>query len=328
LSVAVAGTMRADLSWGNVTGETRFDVQRSPDGKTGWLTIAATQPDVTVYSDVSVPTSQPYFYRVVAVGSGGSSAASNVVGTGADVSAYDSADISATPTGRTTVVDVDTAFDVAGGGGDVNGGSDRFRFVYRQLTGDFDVRVRLESLDKASDWTKAGLMARQGLNAGSRNVFVMATPDVHGYRISSRLSDGGATLVTGTVGGPAAYPNAWLRLRRVGPNFGGYRSSDGVHWFIIGSRTVNMPATLYFGMAVTSHNTAATATAKFRDLSNVLASAPVTAPVETLAGVDVGAAVKAGSTRAILNGEDYDLLATPDLGLESPTGRRAYGTSL
>jgi fibronectin type 3 domain-containing protein len=275
LTVAVAGAMRADLFWGNVAGESRFDVQRSRDGKAGWLTIAATMPDVTTYSDVSVPTSQPYFYRVVTVGPGGGSPASNVAGTGAQVSAYDSADINAIPAGRTTVVDADTAFDVTGGGADVNGSSDRFRFVSRQITGDFDVRVRLESLGRASAWTKAGLMARQGLGGGSRNVFVLATPDVNGYRISSRVSDGGSTLVTGTGGGAAAYPNAWLRLRRVGPVFTGYRSSDGVHWFVVGSRTIDMPARLYFGMAITSHNTAATATARFRDLSDVRDAGPV-----------------------------------------------------
>jgi len=229
------------------------------------------------------------------------------VGTQSVVSAFESVDINAAPAGGTTVVDADTAFDVTAGGADINGAADRFRFVHEQLTGDFDIRVRLESLSKASAWTKAGLMARENLGPGSRNVFVLATPDVNGYRISSRLSEGGSTLVTGAAGAAVAYPNTWLRLRRTGGTFTGYRSTDGVNWFVLGSRTVNLPATLHFGMAATSHNTAATATAKFRDLSNV--PKPDPQPVERLVGIDVGGAAPAGATSVVRQGSDYDLTA-------------------
>ena len=274
LTATVAGAMRTDLAWSNVTGEARYDVQRGRDGQTGWLTIAATMPDVTRYSDVSVATGGRYFYRVVAVGNAGPSAPSDVAGTGAEVSAYRSVDISAVPAGSTTVVGADTAFDVTGGGGDINGAADRFRFVYREVTGDFDVRVRLQSLTHTHEWTKAGLMARQDLSSDSRNVFMLATPGENGFRISSRFSDGGTTLVTG-AGGAVSYPNTWLRLRRTGATFTGYRSSDGVNWFFVGSRTLSLPERVYFGMALTSHDTRATATAKFRDLSDVPDRGPV-----------------------------------------------------
>ena len=73
----------------------------------------------------------------------------------------------------------------------------------------------MASLEKANAWTKAGLMAREDLTGGSRNVFVLATPDVNGFRMSSRLSPGGSTLVTGTTGS-VSYPNTWSRSQARG----------------------------------------------------------------------------------------------------------------
>jgi hypothetical protein len=75
-----------------------------------------------------------------------------------------------------------------------------------------------------------------------------------------------------------------VRLRRVGSVFVGYRSTDGVNWVQVGSRNISLPETVYFGMAVTSHNTTRTVTAQFRDLGDVAPAAPasparVAAPV-------------------------------------------------
>ena len=119
-------------------------------------------------------------------------------------------------------------------------------------------------------------MARAGLSAGSAHASLVATPDVMGHRFSTRFSDGGSTLSTGT--GVVSYPNTWLRLKRTGDTFSGYRSTDGVNWTLVGSRTVDLPDTVYFGMAVTSHNPAATVTAQFRDLGDV-GPAPAAKPI-------------------------------------------------
>jgi len=93
------------------------------------------------------------------------------------------------------------------------------------------------SLEKANAWTKAGLMAREDLTGGSRNVFVLATPDVNGFRMSSRFSPGGSTLVTGTTGS-VSYPNTWLRLKRVGTSITAFFGTDGVTWTTAG--TINL----------------------------------------------------------------------------------------
>ena len=69
--------------------------------------------------------------------------------------------------------------------------------------------------------------------------------------------------------GPVTFPNAWVRLQRVGDVITGYRSTDGSTWTKVASTTiVGLAQTVYLGMAVTSHNTTASTTAQFRDFGN------------------------------------------------------------
>jgi hypothetical protein len=116
LTLTIVSGTRSDLSWSNVAGESAYYVQRSSDGRGGWLDVGYATPDVTTFSDVSVPTDDPYYYRVLALGPGGFSQSSAVVTTAPVTSAYSSADIASTPAGQTTVVAPDTAFDIVAGG--------------------------------------------------------------------------------------------------------------------------------------------------------------------------------------------------------------------
>ena len=66
----------------------------------------------------------------------------------------------------------------------------------------------------------------------------------------------------------------WVRLVREGNLFTAYRSTDGVDMVVRRHRTRSRwPSTVYVGLAVTSHNTSATATATF---TNVTARAATT----------------------------------------------------
>jgi fibronectin type 3 domain-containing protein/regulation of enolase protein 1 (concanavalin A-like superfamily) len=277
-ALAVVSGMRSDLSWGNVLGETAYYVQRSPDGRSGWLDVGYATPDVTAWSDVSVPTDEPYYYRVLALGPAGFSAPSDVVTTVKQVSAYSSADVNSTPAGRTTVVAADTAFDVVAGGRNIYGTSDGFRFVYKPMTGDFDVRVRLTSLAAVVSTTKAGLMARESLSADSRNIFSHATASSGELRYSKRTATAGETTLVGS-GVKGTYPSVWLRLRRVGDVFTAFGSTDGTTWVQTGSDTLAMGNTVFVGMAVSAQSTTATTTAKFRELTEATpAPLPPAAP--------------------------------------------------
>ena len=155
-------------------------------------------------------------------------------------------------------------YTLTGGGLDIGGTSDQFFFTYQQLTGDFDMRVRVLNLNPSDAWAKAGLMARASLEAGSPSAAALASPSVSGCFFESRSATNGTTSTTGSF--PVNYPNTWLRLQRVGNQFTGYASFDGQNWSLLGSVSITIPATIYFGMAVTSHNVNQATTTQMGDL--------------------------------------------------------------
>ena len=172
------------------------------------------------------------------------------------------------------------AMRVSGNGYDIWNNNDGFHYVYRQVTGNFDIKVRVESLMGADWWSKAGIMARISTNAGSRFIDVIVTPSNGQNNVSVQWRDtenGGCGSIHGGNGGPAIpppYPNAWLRLQRIGSVFYGYWSSNAVDWNLYASRDTAAfggayPDTILVGLAVVSHNQPSltnNAVAEFRDL--------------------------------------------------------------
>src|SRR5258707_553747 len=109
----------------------------------------------------------------------------------------------------------------------------------------------------------------------------MATPSISGCYFQSRTATNGTTTLSGSF--PVNYPNTWLRLKRVGSVFSGFAGTDGQNWTPLGTMTAAMANTLYFGFAVSSHNSGQIATAAFRDFGTVVApGASPALSVETL----------------------------------------------
>jgi regulation of enolase protein 1 (concanavalin A-like superfamily) len=182
---------------------------------------------------------------------------------------------------------------VAGSGANIWGTSDEFRFAYRQITGDVDISVRLESIEDAQTWSKAGLMIRETLSANSRNAYLTLIPG-SGVFMQSRASQGGSTArLTGRAG---AAP-VWLRLVRRGNQFTSYLSSNGTSWTTAGTVTNNMAAAAYVGLAVTSRADSVITTATFTNLRVGLGSGTTTLPAPW-ANRDVGSPALAGSASA------------------------------
>jgi regulation of enolase protein 1 (concanavalin A-like superfamily) len=185
-------------------------------------------------------------------------------------SAYAATDIgSPTPAGGS--VGVLGGYDVTGGGSDIGGTNDHFQFSYQTRAGDFDLKVRLDALAASDTWAEAGLMARESTAAGSRFAAVLATPSISGCAFQARGLLNGASPTSGSF--PVNYPNTWLRLQRSGNQFTGYAGFDGQHWALLGTTNLALPSTVSFGFAVSSHNSASTTTARFRELSAVTAAA-------------------------------------------------------
>jgi hypothetical protein len=189
---------------------------------------------------------------------------------------------------------------VEGSGADIWGTADEFRYVYRQINGDFAITTRVASIENLDRWVKAGLMIRENLSPGSRHASLFATPRTErGIAFQRRRQANGLSVHTA---GPAVAPPGWLTLGRVGDNISAYyRASATDAWTLVGRDTIpGLPASVLVGLAVTSHVDGTLATARFDNIR-----------VETgqlNASQDVGAVGVPGT--ALFDGVVYDVRAS------------------
>jgi hypothetical protein len=155
-------------------------------------------------------------------------------------------------------------FTLKGSGADIWGSADAFHFAYQPLTGDGSIVARVASLTHTHAWAKAGVMIRENLDANARHALVAVTPS-NGVAFQRRASTGGSSAHTAGAAVAAPY---WVKLTRAGNTFTAHQSPDGVTWTRIGSPvTINMGATAYVGLALTSHHNGALNTAALDHVS-------------------------------------------------------------
>jgi len=181
-------------------------------------------------------------------------------------------------------------FTLTGGGADIWGTADAFHFAYTAMTGDGEVIARVASLEGAASWTKAGVMIRATLDPESPYAFALVS--VAKGAAFQRRSDAGSSS-THTDGGPMTAP-IWLRLVRFGETVTASTSLDGLAWNTIGSDTIALGASVFVGLAVSSHDPTRTATAVFDQVAvSAFTSPPEVAPNPPLpfgwSAADVGA---------------------------------------
>lgn len=139
-----------------------------------------------------------------------------------------------TPT--VVVTNGDGSISITTGGGDTYTGPDSFAYAYEQITGDFDVRVRILSVASTDPATqnspKASLMVRSDLGAFTYDFMINALPLAPSTRFGQIESIGrmntntdtddipGRNLNYGTYGGTSATGNAW------NPVYGGDTTDD------------------------------------------------------------------------------------------------------
>ncbi|MCI0746769.1 MAG: immunoglobulin domain-containing protein [Verrucomicrobia subdivision 3 bacterium] len=174
-------------------------------------------------------------------------------------------------TGHALAIDVGDA-DVIAGGRDIWDASDEFHFVYNQRSGDFDVTVKVQRLDPANNWSKAGLLARESLDTASRTIEAYTTPDrppgTRSYEAGRRPEPATATLDWGGRP-PSPLPNAWVRLRRNDDTWRAYWGTNGTDWTLYAGPAMQvMTPELLVGLATTSHDVNLTTIAEFRDMGD------------------------------------------------------------
>lgn len=166
-------------------------------------------------------------------------------------------------------------FIITGGGPDIAGVADGFRFVYTTRTGDFDIKTRVSYMDTIRFVSKAGFDARISLDPFSPMVVASFNPGpmAEGSGTLRQFSEGNVRNAwnVGTVGwGNNArmfHPDVWLRLRRAGNTFLRYSSTNGVNWLFDGqtSPTTVFPPTIYVGLAVSAVRNLSAESAQFEN---------------------------------------------------------------
>ncbi len=114
-------------------------------------------------------------------------------------------------------------FTVNGAGADVWGTADALNYVYQPLSGDGSIVARVATVQNVAAWTKAGVMIRGSLSAGSAQAFMLVSSG-NGLAFQRRLTDGGAS--TSTPGSLSVAPR-WVKLTRTGNTIAAFESADG-----------------------------------------------------------------------------------------------------
>ena len=180
---------------------------------------------------------------------------------------------------------LDGAFVLEGAGADIWGAHDEFFFAHRLIAGDVDIVARVASVERTADWTKAGVMIRSTLTGGAAHASLFVTPG-KGLAFQRRPSEGGTSVHT-TVGVGTA--PAWVKLQRRGDLVTALRSVDGTTWTAVGTQTLALPGDAYVGLALTSHEEDALATATFQSVSVTTPAPEPTPPVVALTAPADGA---------------------------------------
>jgi uncharacterized protein YjdB/chitodextrinase len=256
------------LSWTASTdnvGVTGYDIWRNGqlDGKVGGA--------VTSYTANGVTPNTTYLYAVKARDAMGNiSGFSNELSVTTNPSTsglpepFGNQDIGAVRVAGSTSYDVTTeTFTVQASGKDIFDNTDEFHYVYRPWTGDGQIIAHVTSMENSVAWTKAGVMIRENMTGGSVHVTTAVSPG-NGVFYSDRLTSGGTSTLTKGSTANAPY---WVKLTRVGNFITSYDSEDGVNWNLIKQQLVNLPETVYFGLAMTSHNVNALSKVKFESVS-------------------------------------------------------------
>jgi hypothetical protein len=178
---------------------------------------------------------------------------------------WDNNDIGNTATAGSFTPSGDT-YTIQGSGADIWGTADAFHYVFKPLSGDGRLTANVINIGGTSTnvWQKAGVMIRETLDAGSRNVMMLMSAggasanfgggDAFQWRPSAGSGSSSSHLVGDNI---EILPPTCVRLVRKGNTFRGYVYVNG-RWVQEGSAvTVPMTDPVYIGLAVTSHDNAA-----------------------------------------------------------------------
>ena len=152
---------------------------------------------------------------------------------------------------------------IYGGGDDIWGTSDQFRFVYQKINGDFSFSVKVDSLKDTHYYAKAGIMVRKNLNKNSVHGIINVFPggsSEFGYRENS-----GQTMKAKS-GPNFNWFNVRLKVDKVGKSL--YFSIQTKNeWVEVEKLHIhNWGKSTYVGLATLSHDNSQLTTATYSNM--------------------------------------------------------------
>lgn len=150
-------------------------------------------------------------------------------------------------------------FTIEGGGADIWGSADQFRYVHQDASGDAEISARVASVENTDQWAKVGVMIRESTAPDSMFAMVVQRPDQQ-VVFQWRTGTGAAAISAGAPTGGTSSPK-YVRLTRVGNRFRGfYKVNAADPWIEIGAGVdITMAAAPRIGLCVTAHTVAGAA---------------------------------------------------------------------
>jgi hypothetical protein len=170
-------------------------------------------------------------------------------------------------------------FTMSAEGSDIWAGTDEFRYVYKQLSGDGEIIARVVRIagPATNEWRKGGVMIRETLDPTSKHAFMAVSPNpTHGLAFQYRdgIDAADSDSEHGVDNQTSPY---WVKVVRKGNVFTGYHSPDGITWTMkdpSGTETdasnpvtITMASNVYIGLALTSHENDVLCMAQFSNVS-------------------------------------------------------------
>ena len=164
--------------------------------------------------------------------------------------------------------------------------TDNFQFTYQEVTGDTELVTKLDYATVVDNHVFTGIMFRDGLDVGSKTVALglslvkldeskKENTTWSAYMVNRAAKNGNINTISETIDSKAnadkndipiienikfktgpTYNGVWFKLARVGNDFIGSVSEDGVNWTEVGKKTVTMNQKVYVGFAVDANRVA------------------------------------------------------------------------
>src|SRR3954454_7269478 len=155
-------------------------------------------------------------------------------------------------------------YKITGSGADIWGKADQFRYVWREMSGNFTVTATAKFLTDGIAHRKAVIMLRKTLDTDSPFVQLAIHGDgTPAVQFRSTKADN-----TNTVDFPIEGPGTWkMKLVRQGSTIGVWLAKDGAPLRELGHTQSQLGSPVLVGLGVSSHSQEATNTVLFSDVA-------------------------------------------------------------